>query len=112
MKTKTKKPKHIAEISELEEHTSYQAPLAWWGAAQEEASVLSRWMALYEAVNIIGDKCDEKGIPLESINFNPLDIRDYMRATENIYLRKILKLDYKIDLCYEENSSELTTDIS
>jgi len=109
---KTKKPKHIAQVSESEEHTSYQAPLAWWGAAQEEASVLSRWMALYEAVNMIGDKCDEKNIPIENISFNPLDIKDYIRSTENIYLRKILKLDYKIDLCYEETSQELTTNIS
>jgi hypothetical protein len=47
---------------------------------------LCRWSALEEAVNIIGDKCDERGIDFESIQLNPLDIMTYVdNQTDKIY---------------------------
>lgn len=47
---------------------------------------LCRWSALEEAVNIIGDKCDEKGIDFEQIQLNPLDIMTYVdNQTDKIY---------------------------
>ena len=105
--------KQIKETSLQKESSDVlrQPPTNWWTSTHEKASVLSRWMALYEAVNIIGDKCEEKNIPLEDISFNPLDIKDYIAATEDIFLRKILKSDYKVDLYFEEDSSEISADI-
>lgn len=97
MKTKT---------VEKNQEEYYQNPLAWWGEAQEKSQVLSKWMALYEAVNIIADKAEERGVPLDEVEFKPLDIRDYMAATEDIYLRKILQEDYKINICHNEDASE------
>ena len=47
---------------------------------------LCRWTALEEAVNIIGDKCEDKGIPFESIELKPLDLMKYIDgATDKIY---------------------------
>lgn len=47
---------------------------------------LCRWSALEEAVNIIGDKCDDRGIDFEKIQLNPLDIMTYVdTATDKIY---------------------------
>jgi hypothetical protein len=47
---------------------------------------LCRWSALEEAVNIIGDKCDEKGIDFNNIQLNPLDIMTYVdNQTDKIY---------------------------
>lgn len=47
---------------------------------------LCRWTALEEAVNIIGDKCEDRKLDFESIQLNPLDIFDYVeKATDNIY---------------------------
>ena len=47
---------------------------------------LCRWTALEEAVNIIGDKCDDKKLDFETVQLNPLDIFDYVeKATDNIY---------------------------
>lgn len=47
---------------------------------------LCRWSALEEAVNIIGDKCEERGIDFESIQLNPLDIMTYVDSqTDKIY---------------------------
>jgi len=49
---------------------------------------LCRWTALEEAVNLIGDKCDEKNINFDEVDLNPLDIRDYVDiATDNIYAK-------------------------
>ncbi len=47
---------------------------------------LCRWSALEEAINIIGDKCDERGIDFENITLNPLDIMVYVDGqTDKIY---------------------------
>lgn len=83
----------------------YQSPLAWWGEAQEKSLTLARWMALYEAVNLIADKAEEKQIPIEKVEFKPLEIKDYINSTQDIYLRKILKEDYKINICHNEDAS-------
>jgi hypothetical protein len=92
--------------SNLSPKEAMQNPLAWWDRTHEKASVLARWIALYEAVNLIADKAEEKGQLLEDIQFKPLAIYDYMQATENITLKKILKELYKIQICYSEENSE------
>lgn len=47
---------------------------------------LCRWSALEEAVNIIGDKCEDKNIDFESVELKPLDILKYIdNATDKIY---------------------------
>jgi hypothetical protein len=47
---------------------------------------LCRWSALEEAVNIIGDKCEERGIDFDNIQLNPLDIMTYVDSqTDKIY---------------------------
>ena len=86
--------------------TDVQNPLSWWDKTHEKASILARWVSLYEAVNLIADKAEEKNIKLENIQFKPLDIYDYMQATENINLKKILKELYKIQICYSEDASD------
>lgn len=96
----------INTTTETQTTETFQSPLAWWGHAQEKSAVLARWMSLFEAVNIIADKAEEKNIPLEKVEMSPLDIRDFMSATEDIYLKKILESDYKIKICYEEDASE------
>lgn len=94
---------------------THQNPLAWWGKAQEKSATLARWMALYEAVNLIADKAEEKSIPLENVEISPLDVRDYMQATEDIFLKKILEEDYKIKICYLDDApkeyKDLFTDV-
>lgn len=73
-----------------------------WKVINDEASKWARWIALYEAVNLIADKAEEKNISLDNIIFSPLDIRDYMDSTEDIILRKILNQEYNIDIAYNE----------
>jgi hypothetical protein len=47
---------------------------------------LCRWSALEEAINIIGDKCEDRGVDFEKIQLNPLDIMTYVdTATDKIY---------------------------
>jgi len=67
---KNKQPEKVSEVN-LEEMSLYQ---------------LCRWSALEEAVNIIGDKCEERNIDFESIQLNPLDIMTYVDGqTDKIY---------------------------
>ena len=72
----------------------------------EDSARWARWIALYEAVNIIIDKAEDKNIPLEKIIFKPLDIRDYISATEDIIHRKILSQEYNIKIDYTEENSK------
>lgn len=47
---------------------------------------LCRWTALEEAVNIIGDKAEDRGIPFENIELKPLDLYKYIdTASDKIY---------------------------
>jgi|688.fasta_scaffold776739_3 hypothetical protein len=47
---------------------------------------LCRWSALEEAVNIIGDKCEERNIDFEKIKLDPLEILEYVdKVTDTIY---------------------------
>ena len=105
MKTKNK-PKINTNVEEV-----YQSPLSWWGEAQEKSLTLAKWMAFFEAVNIIADKAEEKSISLDDIDFKPLEIRKYMAATEDIYLRKILEEDYKIKICHNDDASKEIKDM-
>jgi hypothetical protein len=74
-----------------------------WKTIHEETSVLAKWIALYEAVNILADKADEKGMPFKKVDLKPLAIKKYISSTENIILKKLLKNDYNIDICYDDN---------
>lgn len=67
---KNKQPEKVSEAN-IEQMSLYQ---------------LCRWSALEEAVNIIGDKCEERNIDFESIQLNPLDIMTYVdNQTDKIY---------------------------
>jgi hypothetical protein len=47
---------------------------------------LCRWTALEEAVNLIGEKCEERNIDFETVELKPLDILKYVdNATDIIY---------------------------
>lgn len=53
----------------------------------------ARWAALLEAVNIIADKCEDKGIDFDSPEgmkyIKPLDIQDYVDMRTDALLMKI-----------------------
>lgn len=67
---KHKQPEKVSEAN-IEQMSLYQ---------------LCRWSALEEAVNIIGDKCEERNIDFEKIQLNPLDIMTYVDSqTDKIY---------------------------
>lgn len=67
---KQKQPEKVSEVN-IEKMSLYE---------------LCRWSALEEAVNIIGDKCDERGVDFEKIQLNPLDIMTYVDGqTDKIY---------------------------
>jgi hypothetical protein len=72
---------------------------------KKESAEWARWIALYEAVNIIMDKAESKKIPLENIVFKPLDIRDYISSTEDIILRKILSQEHDINVAFKDEVS-------
>ena len=47
---------------------------------------LCRWAALKEAIDIIGDKCEDKKIEFESFDLKPLDILKYVdMMTDDLY---------------------------
>lgn len=58
----------------------------------DEMSVfeLSRWYAIVDAVNIIGDECDERGIKFNDVKLSPLVIEKYIESTCDIFAQKII----------------------
>jgi hypothetical protein len=76
-----------------------------WEIIHEESSKWARWISLYEAVNCIADKAEEKKIPFSKIDLPPLAIMKYINATENLILRKLLKNEHNIDICFDGDES-------
>lgn len=86
--------------------TKKTKPVLSWEEVHGEATSLSKWMALYDAVNLIYDKAKEKGIKNEKIVYKPKAIKNFIKSTEDIYLKKILRDSYNIDICYDESCEE------
>jgi hypothetical protein len=76
--------------------------LNWWENATNKTEELARWMSLYEAVNLIADKCDDKGIDFNKVQINPLKVKEYMDSTVDIFHKKILNQLYGINVVYSE----------
>lgn len=85
--------------------------ISWWEKVHDEASLMSKWIALYEAVNIISEKAEERGVSPDKVVYKPKAIRDYITSTEDIILKKILQNDYNIEICYSEEDSKENLDI-
>ena len=71
----------------------------------EESAVWARWIAFYEAVNLIIDNAEDKNIPLDKVVFKPLKIREYIESTEDLILRKLLRQEHNIDVAYQEDKN-------
>ena len=47
---------------------------------------LCRWASLKEAIDIVGDKCDEKDINFDKFDLKPLDLLKYVDSmTDELY---------------------------
>lgn len=76
-----------------------------WEKINQEAETLARWLSLYDAVNLIFDKAEEKNIDIENIELPPIKIKEYMDSTVDIYHRKLLKEFHGIDIVYSPDNS-------
>jgi len=85
--------------------------LDWWDKTHKEASTMARWMALFEAVNIVADKASEKGITPDKIEYKPKAIHEYIKSTQDIILKKILEQEHKIQICYSEEEDNFKAEI-
>jgi hypothetical protein len=73
-----------------------------WKVIHEESLKWARWIALFEAVQYAAEKADEKGIPFEKVDLKPLKILEYMDSVQDVIMRKILKQEHNIDICYDD----------
>jgi hypothetical protein len=72
-----------------------------WSAIHEESATWARWIALYEAVNIIADTAEQKGQSFKS-KLKPIAITKYIESTQDMYLRKILEQEYNFNFYFED----------
>ena len=56
----------------------------------KEIYSLARWAALYESINMIADKAEERKISFEKVELKPLKILEYIDSTSDIIMRKLL----------------------
>lgn len=82
-----------------------------WDVIHTESLTWARWMALYELIQMVAEKAEKKGIDFDKLDLKPLKILEYIDSTQDIYLRKILKNDYNIDICYSETNTECVNKI-
>ena len=51
---------------------------------------LCRWASLKEAIDIVGDKCDEKKIDFSSFELKPADLLKYVDSMTDSLYHKVL----------------------
>lgn len=49
----------------------------------------ARWYSLIECVNMISEECDKRKKKFKKLQISPLDVKDYIESTCDIYARKI-----------------------
>ena len=54
---------------------------------------ICRWAALKEAVDLIGDKCEEKGVELLPEMLQPLQILNYVESVTDSLYNRVLQND-------------------
>ena len=52
---------------------------------------LCRWAALKDAIDIIGDKCEEKKINFDNFDLEPLKIQKYVESATDVLYNKVLE---------------------
>jgi hypothetical protein len=52
---------------------------------------VARWYSLIDAINIIGEKCEDCGKDFEEIELKPLEILRYVDYMSDIVYSKLLK---------------------
>jgi hypothetical protein len=72
---------------------------------------LSRWYALFEAVNLLADECDERGKDFESLNLEPLHLRKYIEKTCDLYGKKLLEEQEQVKTRAELRMKHLIKDV-
>lgn len=72
----------------IEENINITTPLI---ENNKEIYSLARWAALYESINMIADKAEERKVSFERIELKPLKILEYIDSTSDIIMRKLLE---------------------
>lgn len=78
--------------------------LKCWDKLHKNAEQMARWMSLYDAVNLVAEKAEERGIPFDSVDLPPIKIKEFMDHTVDIYYRKYLQTEFGIDVFYSESN--------
>lgn len=73
------------------EHTMIKTDNVFTQKPDRKLYALSRWAALYESVNMIADKADERKINFDKLELKPLKILEYVDAMSDIIMRKLLQ---------------------
>ncbi len=56
-----------------------------------ELYTLCRWASLKEAVDIVGDKCEERNIDFDTFDLKPLELLKYVDSMTDDLYNKVLQ---------------------
>jgi len=96
MKTKQSKNKTInTNLNDIEKETLY----------------LSRWIALYEAINIISEEAIQRKKDFNKLKLSAVKIKKYICSVENHIQKKLMEDNFKstiLDNTFNNDSNEFT----
>ena len=52
---------------------------------------LCRWAALKDAIDIVGDKCEEKKMNFDDFDLKPLDLLKYVDSATDVLYNKVIQ---------------------
>lgn len=78
---------------------------------EKEALYLSRWIALYEAINIISEEAIERKKDFNKLKLSAVKIKKYICSVENHIQKKLMEDNFKstiLDNTFNNDSNEFT----
>lgn len=51
----------------------------------------SRWYALIDAINVVGEKCDDRQVSFDTIELKPLELLKYVNTVSDTVYNKLLQ---------------------
>jgi hypothetical protein len=51
----------------------------------------SRWYALIDAINVVGEKCDDRQVSFDTVELKPLELLKYVNTVSDTVYNKLLQ---------------------
>lgn len=72
----------------------------------EETMYYARWIALYEAINLIAEEAKQRKKQFDVLKLSPVKIKKYISSVEDHIQKRLLKESSGVEFCVKNEDKE------